>query len=82
MENALYADPRVCEAAAVGVPDGRLGEVVAAVVYGRPGVGDYLTEEGLIAQLRSRSEAFLFYFIPAFLQLCHGLDYRGLPSLL
>ncbi|KAG5636318.1 hypothetical protein H0H81_008432 [Sphagnurus paluster] len=30
VENALYRDPRVLEAAAVGVPDERLGELVAA----------------------------------------------------
>ncbi|KAF6762632.1 long-chain-fatty-acid-CoA ligase [Ephemerocybe angulata] len=32
VENALYADERVLEAAAVGVPDARLGELVAAIV--------------------------------------------------
>jgi len=64
VENALYADPRICEAAAVGVPDERLGEVVAAVVYGRPGVGDCLTEQELIAQLHPRSEAFLCILFP------------------
>jgi acyl-CoA synthetase (AMP-forming)/AMP-acid ligase II len=32
VENALYSDPRVMEAAAVGVPDKRLGELVSAVV--------------------------------------------------
>lgn len=32
MENAIQADPRVSEVAAVGVPDEHLGELVAAVV--------------------------------------------------
>ncbi|KDQ17294.1 hypothetical protein BOTBODRAFT_30106 [Botryobasidium botryosum FD-172 SS1] len=32
VENALYSDPRVMECAAVGVPDRRLGELVAAIV--------------------------------------------------
>lgn len=32
VENALYADDRVLEVAAVGVPDARLGELVAAIV--------------------------------------------------
>jgi acyl-CoA synthetase (AMP-forming)/AMP-acid ligase II len=34
VEAALYADPRVSEAAVFAVPDERLGEVPAAVVYG------------------------------------------------
>jgi acyl-CoA synthetase (AMP-forming)/AMP-acid ligase II len=36
VENALYADDRVLEVAAVGVPDARLGELVAAVVSIKP----------------------------------------------
>ncbi|KAA1477958.1 acetyl-CoA synthetase-like protein [Dentipellis sp. KUC8613] len=39
IENALYADARVLEAAAVGVPDARLGELPAAVVRVAGGVG-------------------------------------------
>ncbi|KAF9026055.1 hypothetical protein BDZ89DRAFT_953327, partial [Hymenopellis radicata] len=31
-KNALYKKPRVCEAAAVGVPDERLRELVVALV--------------------------------------------------
>ena len=57
MENAFYADPRVLEVAAVGVPDGRLGEVVAAVVYLRPDCEDarkVVTEESLIERAKER----------------------------
>lgn len=36
VENALYADARVHDAAAVSVPDPRLGELVAAVVSVKP----------------------------------------------
>lgn len=55
MENALYADPRVLEAASVGVPDERLGELVAAVVSLRPGLTrDEVTEASLIAHAKSR----------------------------
>jgi acyl-CoA synthetase (AMP-forming)/AMP-acid ligase II len=61
VENAFYADPRVLEVAAVGVPDGRLGEVVAAVVYLRPGccgqgedAREVVTEESLIEQAKQR----------------------------
>lgn len=54
MENALYNDPRVQEAAAVGVPDERLGELVAAVVSIKPAYQGYVTEAALIATARQR----------------------------
>ncbi|KIK06727.1 hypothetical protein K443DRAFT_88918 [Laccaria amethystina LaAM-08-1] len=47
VENTLYADDRVSEAAAVGVPDIRLGELVAAVVSIKPG-NEEITEASLI----------------------------------
>ncbi|GLB34306.1 putative synthetase [Lyophyllum shimeji] len=51
VENALYADERVMEAAAVGVPHPRLGEVVAAVVSIKPAfrAQDQVTEASLIS---------------------------------
>lgn len=54
VENALYDDPRVLEAAAVGVPDERLGELVAAIVSIRPDFQGQLTEATLIAHAKSR----------------------------
>lgn len=54
VENALYADPRVHEAAAVGVPDERLGELVAAVVSIKPRFQASTTESALVAQVRTR----------------------------
>jgi acyl-CoA synthetase (AMP-forming)/AMP-acid ligase II len=33
VENALYKDDRILQAAAVGIPDARLGELVAAIVH-------------------------------------------------
>lgn len=54
MENALYSDPRVFEAAAVGVPDERLGEQVAAMVSIKPAYQGHVTESGLKALLRHR----------------------------
>ncbi|KAF9566756.1 long-chain-fatty-acid-CoA ligase [Agrocybe pediades] len=53
VENALYADPRVLEAAAVGVPDERLGELVTAVVSVRPEFQGQVTEDALIAHAKS-----------------------------
>lgn len=54
VENALYADPRVLEAAAVGVPDKRLGELVAAVVSVKPAYIGKVTESSLIEGARKR----------------------------
>lgn len=54
VENALYADPRVLEAAAVGVPDERLGELVAAVVSIKPAYQGYVTEDALMTIARQR----------------------------
>ncbi|KAI5121730.1 hypothetical protein M0805_009023 [Coniferiporia weirii] len=48
VENALYADERVLDAAAVSVPDKRLGELVAAVVATKPHFHGKVTEEELI----------------------------------
>jgi acyl-CoA synthetase (AMP-forming)/AMP-acid ligase II len=59
VENALYADPRVMEVAAVGVPDKRLGELVAAVIFTKPAFRSHLVEESLIASARER----LVFFI-------------------
>ncbi|KAG6867798.1 hypothetical protein C0993_010968 [Termitomyces sp. T159_Od127] len=52
VENALYHDPRISEAAAVGVPDGRLGELVAAVVSVKPAYRGTVTGASLITIAR------------------------------
>jgi len=54
VENALYADDRILEAAAVGVPDKRLGELVTAVVSIKPAHHGRVSEGSviLIAQKR------------------------------
>lgn len=49
VENTLYAEQCVSEAAVVGVPHERLGEVVAAVVYVKPENRGQVTEAALIA---------------------------------
>ena len=54
MENALYDDPRVHEAAAVGVPDERLGELVTAVVSIKPAYWNSVDEAVLLAGVRNR----------------------------
>ncbi|KAH8105970.1 hypothetical protein BXZ70DRAFT_406830 [Cristinia sonorae] len=52
VENALYSDPRVHAAAAVGVPDYRLGELVAAVVSIRPEYHGAVKESEIIEVTR------------------------------
>ncbi|KAF9520337.1 hypothetical protein BS47DRAFT_1335956 [Hydnum rufescens UP504] len=56
VENALYGDDRVSLCAVVGVPDARLGELPAAVVYLRPNAR--ATEQELIESVRSHLPAF------------------------
>lgn len=71
VENALYADPRILEAAAVGVPDERLGELVAAVVYVKPAFQDRVTEAALIALARKR-----FGYLMNVIWLVSDIPYR------
>ncbi|KAG6844698.1 hypothetical protein H0H87_004574 [Tephrocybe sp. NHM501043] len=54
VENALYRDPRILEAAAVGVPDERLGELVAAVVSVKSAHQGTVTEASLITLARKQ----------------------------
>ncbi|KAF5393503.1 hypothetical protein D9757_000599 [Collybiopsis confluens] len=58
VENALYEDPRISEAAAVGVPDKRLGELVAAVVSLKTPYRGQVTESSLIESVRKRLPPF------------------------
>ncbi|KAJ7096301.1 hypothetical protein C8R44DRAFT_812674 [Mycena epipterygia] len=58
VENALYSDSRVMEAAAVAVPDERLGELVAAVVFVNPEFRGQVTEDSLIALAKTRLPKF------------------------
>ncbi|KAL5512438.1 hypothetical protein ACEPAG_3430 [Sanghuangporus baumii] len=52
VENALYADERILDAAAVSVPDPRLGELVAAVVATKPHYKGQVAEEEVIENAR------------------------------
>ena len=54
VENALYTDSRIMEVAAVGVPDARLGELVAAVVSVKPPFQGKVTESSLIELARKK----------------------------
>lgn len=56
VERVLYQLPQVAEAAAIGLPDGRWGECVTAVVVLRPGTS--LTQEQLRAHCEGRLGSF------------------------
>jgi len=56
VESVMHAHPAVAEAALIGVPDPKWGEVGRAVVVLRPGAR--LTEEELIAFCRERLAGF------------------------
>lgn len=52
VETAMYAHPAIHEACVIGVPDGRRGETVKALVVLKPGQRDAASAESLIAWCR------------------------------
>ena len=68
IEEILYQHPKVLEAAAVGVPDPRLGERVCACIVPRP--GESLSFEELTAFLKDKIAT---YKLPEFLRLLDAL---------
>ncbi|KAK0184106.1 hypothetical protein F5146DRAFT_1076004 [Armillaria mellea] len=58
IENGLYNDSRLAEVAAVGLPDPRLGELVAAVVSVKPAFKGKVTEESVLALARKNLPRF------------------------
>ena len=68
IEEVLYQHPKVLEAAAVGIPDPRLGERVCACIVPRP--GESLSFEELIAFLEDKIAT---YKLPEFLRLLDAL---------
>jgi acyl-CoA synthetase (AMP-forming)/AMP-acid ligase II len=68
IEEVLYQHPKVLEAAAVGVPDPRLGERVCACIVPRP--GESLSFEELIAFLKDKIAT---YKLPESLRLLEAL---------
>ncbi|CAL1700983.1 unnamed protein product [Somion occarium] len=58
VENAILADPRVSEVAAVGIPDKRLGELVAAVVSPKAMYRGQVRESEIIEIARKRLPKF------------------------
>ncbi|WP_353216937.1 class I adenylate-forming enzyme family protein [Sandarakinorhabdus sp.] len=60
VESAIYAHPAVAEVSVFGLPDERLGEIVGAVVYAKP--GEHLDPDALVDFLRT---GMAVYKIPA-----------------
>ncbi|KAK0505593.1 hypothetical protein EDD18DRAFT_1129761 [Armillaria luteobubalina] len=58
IENGLYNDSRLSEVAAVGLPDPRLGELVAAVVSIKPAFKGKVTEESVLHLARKNLPRF------------------------
>jgi acyl-CoA synthetase (AMP-forming)/AMP-acid ligase II len=56
VEAAIYAHPAVAEASVFGLPDERLGEIVGAVVYAKP--GEHLEGEAVIQFVQRDLAAF------------------------
>jgi hypothetical protein len=77
IENALYADPRISEAVAIGLPHARLGEVVGAIVALRP--GQRATEGELLEAVRPRWVLSVLSYVSVF-RLFSSLSYRHLIS--
>ena len=68
IEEVLYQHPKVLEAAAVGVPDPRLGERVCACIVPQP--GERLTLDELVLFLEDKIAT---YKLPEFLHLLDAL---------
>jgi len=56
VESAIYAHPAVAEVSVFGLPDERLGEIVGAVVYAKPGA--HLDPDALVDFLKSGLASF------------------------
>jgi len=68
IEEVLYQHPKVLEAAAVGIPDPRLGERVCAAIVPKP--GETMTFAELTDFLRDKIAT---YKLPEFLELLDAL---------
>ena len=80
VENALYADPRVLEAAVVGVPDQRLGELVVGVVTTKPAFHGKVSEASIMAVARKR---YLYPVLPILAALTlHRLPRYAVPVMI
>ncbi|KAJ4490588.1 hypothetical protein J3R30DRAFT_3694284 [Lentinula aciculospora] len=76
VENVLYENEGVLEAAAVGVPDNRLGELVAAIVTVKPAFKGKVSSDSLMALAKKRLPKFA---VPVMI-LVRDVDFSHTPS--
>ncbi|KAK7452630.1 hypothetical protein VKT23_012029 [Stygiomarasmius scandens] len=76
VENALHRDERVNEVAAVGVPDERLGELVAAVLNVKPAYKGQVKEQDMIDLAKKRLPKFA---VPVMV-IVHDNEFEHTPS--
>ncbi|KAK7452629.1 hypothetical protein VKT23_012028 [Stygiomarasmius scandens] len=76
VENAIHRDERVMEAAAVGVPDERLGELVTALVTIKPVYKGQVKEADLIALAEKHLPKFA---VPVMIMVYEG-EFEHTPS--
>lgn len=72
VENALYEHHEILEAAVVGTPDERLGEIVTAVVVRRPGCEP--SDDGIVEHCRERIARFK---VPRLVRFVEALPRTG-----
>ncbi|KAK7038788.1 hypothetical protein VNI00_010675 [Paramarasmius palmivorus] len=80
VQNAFYYDPRIYEAAAVGVPDARLGEVVAVLVTLKPEYRGQVPEEAMEAELMTLAKKHLPHFAVPVMIKVHDAEFEHTPS--
>ncbi|GJE84159.1 acyl--CoA ligase [Phanerochaete sordida] len=76
VEDALYHDERIAEVAAVGVPDEKLGELVAVIVSTKPAFHGLVREAELFALAREK----LPYFAVPVMILIQDTPFELTPS--
>jgi fatty-acyl-CoA synthase len=79
VENAMYEHPAVREACVIGLPDGRQGEAVKALLVLKPGFRDGLGEQDVIDWARERMAV---YKAPRFVEFVDSLPRSGTGKIL
>ncbi|MBC5765781.1 long-chain-fatty-acid--CoA ligase [Ramlibacter albus] len=79
VENAMYDHPAVHEACVIGVPDGKRGETVKALVVCKPGMRSEYTEQQVIDWCRERMAV---YKAPRIVEFVEKLPKSGTGKIL
>jgi len=79
VENAMYEHPAVREACVIGLPDGKQGEAVKALLVLKPGFLGGLREQDVIDWARARMAV---YKAPRFVEFVDSLPRSGTGKIL